>query len=175
MKSWKDAERLAQREIEDQGFYAIDANILFRENCPNIDMVVFGKKKATYIQVKSSSRPAGKGSVIVDGSAWTNEQLYDYAPIFNKKDGFCAEYIVFVDMVVLEAVRFYIAPPSEVEKEVRQLGVAFAAKPKQDGLPRSIRFRKELPRSILRRWENAWHLLGEPVGEIKNLTTSEST
>ena len=38
----KDAEREARRVIEDRcGLVVHDANVLFRENCPNIDLVVF--------------------------------------------------------------------------------------------------------------------------------------
>jgi hypothetical protein len=54
MKSWQGKEIQARRVIEDQGFVALDANVLFRANCPNIDLVVFGKDAATPIQVIGS-------------------------------------------------------------------------------------------------------------------------
>jgi hypothetical protein len=49
MKSWQSKEVQARRAIEDQGFVVHDANVLFRANCPNIDLVVFGKNAATYV------------------------------------------------------------------------------------------------------------------------------
>ena len=72
MKSWQSKEVQARRAIEDQGFVAHDANVLFRANCPDIDLVVFGKTAATYVQVKASQKPAGSDTVIVDGSPWTD-------------------------------------------------------------------------------------------------------
>ncbi len=49
MKSWQSKEVQVRRAIEDQRFVVHDANVLFRENCPNIDLVVFGKNAATYV------------------------------------------------------------------------------------------------------------------------------
>ena len=66
MKSWQSKEVQARRAIEDQGFVAQDANVLFRANCPDIDLAVFGKDAATYVQVKSSQKPAGSDAVIAD-------------------------------------------------------------------------------------------------------------
>ena len=40
MKSWQSKEAQARRAIEDQSFIVQDASA----NCPNIDLVVFGKK-----------------------------------------------------------------------------------------------------------------------------------
>ena len=75
-----------------------DANVLFGANCKNIDLVVFGKTGAFYVQVKSSEKPAGKDCVVIDGSAWNNEQLYEGAPLFNKDDKFFqAGLVVIVD------------------------------------------------------------------------------
>jgi hypothetical protein len=34
MKSWHNKEFQARRAVEDQGFVAYDANVLFRTNCP---------------------------------------------------------------------------------------------------------------------------------------------
>jgi hypothetical protein len=53
--------------LSKDGFVAHDANVLFRANCPNIDLVVFGKDAAIYIQVKSSQKPAGSDAVIKGG------------------------------------------------------------------------------------------------------------
>lgn len=70
-----EGEKLARRAIEDRGFKVHDANIVFHTNCPNIDLVVFGKRGATYVQVKTSKRPAGGSkAVILDGSPWTDQQ-----------------------------------------------------------------------------------------------------
>jgi len=152
----------ARRAIEDQGFTVLDANIVFRANCPNIDAIVFTKTEAFYVQIKSSTRPAGSDSVIVEGTTWTREQLYENAPIFNKHaNHFQARLIVIVDTTKTGETDFYIAPPSELEKLARERGREFAARPKRDGTQRSIAFRKELPRAALARWRNAWHLLGE--------------
>ena len=42
------------------------------------------------------------------------------------------------------------------------MGASHAAKQKKDGQPRSIAFRKELSRTMLKPWKNAWHLrMGE--------------
>jgi hypothetical protein len=64
MKSWQSMKVQARRAIKDRGFVAHDANVLFRANCPNIDLVVFGKAAATYVKVKSSQKPAGSDAVM---------------------------------------------------------------------------------------------------------------
>jgi hypothetical protein len=58
MSNWQDKEKEVRRAIEDHGFAVHDANVLFRANCPNIDLVVFEKTKAVDVQVKSSEVPA---------------------------------------------------------------------------------------------------------------------
>lgn len=83
MKPWQDYEMQARRAIEDRGFTVLDANIVFRANCPNIDAIVFGRRGASYVQIKSSTKPAGADTVVVDGSVWTREQLYESASIYN--------------------------------------------------------------------------------------------
>ncbi|MDB5610263.1 MAG: hypothetical protein JWP25_7163 [Bradyrhizobium sp.] len=162
MKSWQRKEVQARRAIEDQGFVAHDANVLFRANCPNIDLVVFGKNAATYVQVKSSQKPAGTDTVIVDGSVWTEDQLHNGGPLFNKYDGFRASLIVIVASTKTGETEYYIAPPAELEKLLIPRARTFADHPKRDGKPRSIAFRKELPREVLKPWLNAWQQLGEP-------------
>jgi hypothetical protein len=162
MSSWQEKEIEARRAIEDRGFVVHNANIVFRANCPNIDLVIFAKTEACYVQVKSSTKPAGSDSVIVDGSVWTHEQLYENAPIFNKHNSdFLARWIVILDTTKSGETDFYIAPPEELEKLVRAQALELAERPKRDGTRRSIAFRKELPRPLLKRWRNAWHLLGE--------------
>jgi Nuclease-related domain len=95
--SGREGEKAAWRAIEDHGFTVHNANILFYANCRNIDLVVFGKTKAIYVQVKSSTRPSSKNSVVVEGSTWTDEQL-NGAPIYNKHDeNLEAALIVIVD------------------------------------------------------------------------------
>jgi hypothetical protein len=164
MAAPKESERLAKRAIEDAGFDVHDANIIFLANCKNIDLVVYGKREAIYVQVKSTERPAGKGNIIVDGSPWTEGQLNGKEPIFNKHCDFEARYIVLVDMTTRSAPEFYVVSPGRLSQLVRRIGRAFAMKPKRDGTPRSIGFRKELPKALLREGLNAWHLLGEPIG-----------
>ena len=88
--SWQRKEIQARRAIEDRGFAVHDANIVFGANCPNIDLIVFAKAGASYIQVKSSQTPAGSNSVIIDGSPWTDDQLFHEAPVFNKHDHYRA-------------------------------------------------------------------------------------
>jgi hypothetical protein len=160
MKSWHNKEIQVQRAIEDQGFTVHNANIVFRANCPNIDLIVFARAAATYIQVKSSSNPADKDTVVIDGSPWTEEQLSGNSPIFNKRDGFNASLIVIVDVRKTGETEYYIAPPMELEKSLIPIGCAFANRLKRDGTRRKM-FRKELPREILAPWHNAWRLLGE--------------
>jgi hypothetical protein len=162
MENGKSKEREARRAIEDRGFFVWDANVLFRENCPNIDLVVFGKSVANYIQVKSSTRPSGKDCVLVDGSPWTEEQLYAGAPIFNKHRGrFQASFIIVVDTLATGEMEFYIVPPEILEPIAVEIGRAFHKKPKRNGEQRKM-FRKEVPRSKLLPWQSAWEQLGEP-------------
>jgi Holliday junction resolvase-like predicted endonuclease len=161
MSNWKAKEIQARRAIEDRGFRVHDANIVFGENCQNIDLIVYAKNTAQYIQVKSSENPASKDGVVIDGSPWTDAQLYKGAPIFNKHDNFQAKFVVIVDKTKSGETNFYIAPPADLEALVRERALEFAKRPKRNNKPRSIKFRKELPRDVLARWHNAWHLLGE--------------
>ncbi len=162
MKNWQIKEKVAKRAIEDNGFVVHDANIIFGVNCPNIDLVVYAQNGASYVQVKSSKNPAGADCVIVDGSTWTKEQLH-HLPIFNKHDHFRCSLVVIVDTLRTGETDFYIAPPGDLEKLLRRRGRKLAARPKRDGTARSINFRKELPRSVLRKWRQAWRLFGEPL------------
>jgi Holliday junction resolvase-like predicted endonuclease len=164
-QNWRAKEVQARRAIEDHGFVVHDANIIFRQNCPNIDLVVYAQACAFYVQVKSSKKPAGANSVIIDGSPWTSEQLYDGAPIFNKHDHLRCNLVVILDTLKTGETHFYIAPPKELEKLVRPLARKLAKRPKRDGSERSIRFRKELPRALLTQWREAWHLFGAPLSQ----------
>lgn len=162
MSNWQDKEKEVRRAIEDHGFAVHDANVLFRANCPNIDLVVFGKTKAVYVQVKSSEVPSSKNGVIVDGSRWTDAQLNQSAPIFNKhckSSQYEAALVVILDRQTNGDAKFYVAPPKALEDLVRERGLAFANVPKKHGSRRSIGFRKELSREALAPWLEAWHLL----------------
>lgn len=161
MQPWQTYETLARRAIEDRGFEVQDANVLFRANCPNIDLVVFSKDGAHYVQVKSSTKPAGTNSVVISGSPWTDDELYRGKPIFNKHDHYRARLVIIVDRMKDGGTEFYIAPPAELENLVRADALEFAKCPKKDGTPRSINFRKELPRPTIEQWRGAWHLLGD--------------
>ena len=124
--------------------------------------MVFGKQKAVYVQVKSSETPASKGCVTIDGSPWTEAQLYEGAPIFNRHcedQHYEATLILVVDKDKTGITNFYLAPPKELEALVRARGIAHADRPKRDGSRRSIGFRKELPREALAPWLNAWNRL----------------
>jgi len=112
-----------------------------------------------YVQVKSSERPATKDGVIVSGAPWTEGELYHGEPIFNKHDRWKAGLIMILDRVTPERTDYYIAPPYQLQQLLRPRAELFAAKPKRDGQPRSIAFRKELPRTMLAPWKDAWHLL----------------
>jgi Holliday junction resolvase-like predicted endonuclease len=160
MPNWKSKETQARREIEANGFAVLDANIVFRANCPNIDLIVFAKTEAFYVQVKSSEKPAGKDSVVIDGSPWTEAQLQG-AAIFNKHDDYKASLVIIVDRLKTGETNYYIAPPATLEELVRGPAKEFASRPKRDGTRRSIDFRKELPRKVLKQWHNAWHLFAE--------------
>ncbi|MEI6202124.1 MAG: hypothetical protein WCP68_09255 [Enhydrobacter sp.] len=98
MNAGKRGEQLVQRKLEDLGYVVHNANIIFRENCPNIDLVVYGVSGATYVQVKSSANPAGKGHITIDGSTWNPQQLDGTEPIYNKKVGLKASFIVLADL-----------------------------------------------------------------------------
>src|SRR6266702_1235293 len=162
MTAPKESERLAKRAIENAGFEVHDANIIFRANCKNIDLVVYGKTEAIYVQVKSSERPAGKDNIIIDGSPWTEDQLYRDAPIYNRHCDYEAKFVVLVDIESRSSPEFYVVEPDRLSQMVRKIGRDFADKPKRDGAKRSIGFRKELPKKDLDPWRSAWHLLGEP-------------
>jgi hypothetical protein len=71
---------------------------------------------------------------------------------------------MLVDKLRSGEIEFYLVPPGKLETLVRKGAVAWAARPKRDGSPRAITFRKELPRKDLAQWRNAWHLL-EPSGK----------
>jgi len=88
----KKGELEARRWIEDKGFIVHNANVIFRANCPNIDLIVYTKTCARYVQVKFSEKPAGKDCITLDGSPWTQAQLEGTAPIFNKHDSFRANF-----------------------------------------------------------------------------------
>lgn len=152
-----DGEMIAKRAIEDQGYIVHNANLIFRSCCPNIDLIVYGKRRAIYVQVKSSSQIA---SVCIDGSPWTEARLNGHDPIFNKvKDTFQAELIVIVDRASDDQI--YIARPDELERGLRKAALRFADKPKRDGTKRSVRFRKHLSRAALRRWRDQWPLMAD--------------
>lgn len=154
---------MARRAIEDAGYRVHDANVIFGTNCPNIDLVVYGKRRATYVQVKGTMRAAGRDCVIVDGSPWTKEQLHGGEPIFDKRDGLIASHVVLVDQSTADEPEFYVATPERLTRLVRERGKEFAAHPKRDGSKRSIGFRKELPKALLRNRRNAWRSFGQPV------------
>src|SRR3954447_25673895 len=117
---WRIKESTARRAIEDVGYIVHDANVLFRENCPNIDLVVFGKKAASYIQTKSSSNPATKDGVIVDGAPWTIDQLFFGGPIFNRHPrAFIADAILLLDSKKTGELDYYLVPPLDLERELR--------------------------------------------------------
>jgi Holliday junction resolvase-like predicted endonuclease len=162
MSNWQNSEKEARNAIESRGLTVFDANVLFRVHCPNIDLVVFGKTKAVYIQVKSSEIPASKKDVTIDGSPWTHAQLYEGAPIFNRHSGpgdYEASLVVLVDRQKSSETNFYVAPPKVLEDLARERARAFAEVPKRDGSRRSIGFRKALSKEALAPWRDAWHLL----------------
>lgn len=158
---WRIKENEARRLIEERGYLVHDANILFRANCPNIDLVVYGRTAATYVQVKASHRPAGKDCVVADGSIWTDDQLRGRAPVFNRHPGLVASVIMIIDHRKDGTVVPYLAPIDELTDLLRKKAVAFAQKPKRDGQPRSIAFRKEIDRALLEPWAESWECLGE--------------
>lgn len=162
MGDWQSKEVSARRWIEDQGFKVHDANIIFNANCANIDLIVYGDRGAVFVQVKSSSKPAQRGFLVADGSPWTREQLDGLEPIFNKKPGHLASFVVLVDADA-EQDEFYVVPVPKLEALLREKGVAYAAKPKRDGSVRSVGFRKEVSRDRLKPWRRAARLLGRPV------------
>jgi hypothetical protein len=166
---YKRAEVEARRAIEDRcGLVVHDANIILRANCPNIDLIVFADDAPVYVQVKSSEKPASKDHVIISGAPWTEAELYRGEPIFNKHDGWKAALVMILDRVTADQTDYYIAPPEELERLVRPRAAQQAAKPKKDGQVRSIAFRKELPRDVLKPWKEAWHFVsGDRTGNAR--------
>jgi hypothetical protein len=164
VKPHKEAERVVRNAIEDLGYTVHDANVLFDANCPNIDLVVFGKSAAKYVQVKLSSKPATKGGTLIDGSPWTEDQLFKKAPVFNKHaDAPQAHLVVIAHKEREGGFTFYVAPPEHLTRAVLPVARAFAKKPKRDGSRRKM-FRKEIPLVKLARYREAWRYLGEPLG-----------
>jgi hypothetical protein len=164
-RKFRIAEIDARRAIEDRcGYIVQDANILLQANCPNVDLIVFAPAAPIYVQVKSSERPAGKDHVVVEGSPWTEGQLFRDQPIFNRHGDYQATLVMIVDRQKTGTTEFYIAPPAKLEPLLRSKALEHAAKPKRDGSPRAISFRKELPRDLLAPWRNAWHLFGTTQG-----------
>ncbi len=158
-----ESEKLARNAIEQAGFEVHSANVLFRENCKNIDLVVYGKSGALYVQVKSSTTPSSRHCITVDGSPWTQGQLDGKEAIYNKHAHFEASFVVLVDMQEAGQPKFYVVPPKVLTRHARVRGKKTANIPKKDGTRRSINFRKELPKATLKKWLGKWELLGEPV------------
>lgn len=154
-------ETVAQRMFEDAGFVVHNANIIFQTNCANIDLVVYAPTGALYVQVKSSKSAAGRDCIVVDGSPWTEDQLWRDAPIFNKHSQATnpvAQIVAVVDRdPKLERSEIYVIPPLPLENLLRKRGRDIANTPKRDGTRRSVKFRKELSRSEMLRWKNNWH------------------
>ena len=73
----------------------------YRPACelPEHDLVVFAYDAPVYVQVKSSETPASKDHVTISGAPWTEAELYDGGPIFNKHDGCKAGLIMILDRV----------------------------------------------------------------------------
>jgi hypothetical protein len=158
--SGKKAEIQARQQIENVcGLAVHDANLVLRENCPNVDLIVYAHAGAYYVQVKSTSKAAGRNCLVVDGSPWTTAQLYGEAPIFNKHHRYKAKFVVLVGNTKLGSPEFYVAPPAELESLAKSVALKLAARPKRDGTPRSISFRKEVPKQALQAWRDAWHLM----------------
>jgi len=148
MTEWREKEVAARRAIENRGFIVHSANVLFGENCPNIDLVVYARDRATYVQVKSSHRAAGKDRVIVDGSPWTEETLLEKQPLFNRHAHLRAALIMVVDHQKGDRIDYYLVPPPILEDLARRRGLEWYNKRKKDGEQRSIASRK---RSSVRR------------------------
>jgi hypothetical protein len=158
----KDAERRVRNALEAQGFVVHDADVLFGRNCQNIDLVAFSSKFAVYVQVKLSSRPAGKDAVVIHGSPWTSAQLYEGAPVFNEhSEALQASIVVVVHMEQGEPA-FYVARPTDLEDLARPLAQQFYRKPKRNGEQRKM-FRKELRKEVLLSFLNNWTVVSQQI------------
>jgi hypothetical protein len=158
---WQEKANKVRRAIENRGFTVFDANVLFRANCANIDLVVFGKTKAIYVQVDCAATHKLQDKVALDGSPWTAARLYDDAPIYNRQSepsDFKASLIVIVDHDKSGEDSFYIAPPKDIEKLIRQPRIEWASRSKRDKTRRSIESRIEVPKSDFKPWLEAWYL-----------------
>jgi hypothetical protein len=77
----------------------------------------------------------------------------------NKHPGWQAGIIFILDRVTPDLTDYYMAPPGALERLVRPRAELFAAEPELDRQPRSLAFRRQLPREMLKFWKNAWPLL----------------
>ena len=123
---------------------------VLQTNCPNVDLVVFAYDAPVYVQVKSSTKPAGKDCVVVNGSPWTTKELYEGKSIFNSHDHYKAKFVVLVERHREEGTVFYVAQAEALDRMARERALSFMGRPKKDGSQRSIKFRKELPRELLK-------------------------
>jgi hypothetical protein len=125
----------------------LNANVAFRGNCPNFDLVVFNRAGPVYVQVRSSKKPWRPGRIIL--GAWNKEKLAG-ASLFNEDPRFPAASVVLIVVVwPTGETEFYLAPPEELDKAARPSALAFAKKPKRDGTLRSPNFRAEVPKGAL--------------------------
>ncbi len=156
----QEAERTAKLAIEQRGFAVLDANVAFRANCPNFDLVVTNRDGPVYVQVRSSKKPSKAGRIIL--GAWNQKKLAG-APLYNKHRGFPAASVVLIVVVWRTGeTEFYLAPPEVLDKMHRPSALAFAKKPKLDGTLRNPNFRAEVPKEALAHWRDRWELLGHP-------------
>ena len=113
------------------------------------------------MQVNCTTTPKSQDKVVLDGSPWTAAQLYGDAPIYNRHReplDFKASLIVIVDHDKSGEDSFYIAPPKDIEKLIRQPRIEWASGSKRDKPRRSIDSRIEVPKSDFKPWLEAWYL-----------------
>lgn len=163
---YRQVERTVQRSIEDRGYVVHDANIVFGINCPNIDLIVYNTKRAVYVQVKGSMSSASRDHVVVNGSPWTEGQLWRGEPVFNRVPGFVASVIAILHRTRSGQGHIYLASPETLEQKLVPRAQEWARTPKRNGSVRSLGFRKELPEAMLVEHLEAWGLLGEPIPKI---------
>jgi hypothetical protein len=69
---------------------------------------------------------------------------------FNSHDHYKAKFVVLVERHRDEGTVLYVAQAEALDRMARERALSFMGRPKKDGSQRSIKFRKELPRELLK-------------------------
>lgn len=148
----------------------------------NSDILAINRKKRVSIQIKTTDAKEHSHSKHL-GFGFSTAYLKDGKPVFNsKKSPLIADVIIGVSYHP-EHTRFVVMPVSFAEKLCRHHCDFWNSIPKRDGKPRSNSFpiyinfshtshthskEHERAKRNLLHYENAWHLLNEPMERLHN-------